>query len=566
MMTLDDKLIEALIQKKKLSERERDRILRLQQNSSKPFTQLLIDEKICDEEEIVHLLSDLLNIPILRLDSYQIERDVLQLIPRELVERCGVIPVARIGSLLTVAVARPLDLITMDDLKELTQCDIRLVLAYPKAIQNALTSYYAGTGSFKEIVEEAGPEQLELLSAEEEPTRDQTSVDEAPIVRMLNLVVQEAVRERASDIHLEPYADHFRIRYRIDGTLKEAMRQSLEIFPGVIARLKILSNLDITEKKIPQDGRFKIQAGGREIDFRVSLLPTLFGEKGVLRLLDKTNIRSGLDQLGFSEKPISLLKEAIRHPYGMILVTGPTGSGKSTTLYSILNILNTPERNLMSIEDPIEYQVEGITQTQVNPEVGLTFASGLRSLLRQSPDVILVGEIRDAETADIAVKAALTGHLVFSTLHTNSAAGTMTRLIDMGVEPFLIASSVIAVAAQRLLRGICPYCKMPSTVAPEVLKRVSYHSSTTLKDVTAYKGKGCRRCNETGYLGRLGAMEVLSVDTEIRNAILKKASSASIEKMARSKGMETLFENTLGLFKSGKTTLEEVLRVAAEEE
>ncbi len=564
-MTSDDKLAEILVQKGKLSEKQRSRLLQLQQTSNKPLTQLLIEEKIFEEEEMVHFLSDSLDIPILRLDSYQIEREVLQLVPRKLAERYGVIPVARIGTLLTLAASRPLDLITLDDLKELTKCDIRLVLASPKSIQNALTTYYTGAGSLRQIVEEAGPEQLELISldAEDKGAAARANIDEAPIVRMLNLVVQEAIQQRASDIHIEPYTDHFRIRYRIDGVLKETLKQSLEIYPGMIARLKILSTLDITEKRVPQDGRFKIQTAGKEIDFRVSILPTLFGEKGVLRLLDKANVRSGLDQLGFSEKPISVLREAIRHPYGMILITGPTGSGKTTTLYSILNILNTAERNLMSIEDPIEYQVEGITQTQVNPEIGLTFANGLRSLLRQSPDIILVGEIRDAETADIAVKAALTGHLVFSTLHTNSAAGAVTRLVDMGVEPFLIASSVILVGAQRLVRQICPHCKVPSPVPPEVLKRV--YQSVDLKNITAYKGKGCRRCNDTGHLGRLGVMEALPIDSEIRNAILTKASAGDIEKIATSKGMELLFDNAIGLFKEGKTTLEEILRVTAAE-
>jgi len=302
----------------------------------------------------------------------------------------------------------------------------------------------------------------------------------------------------------------------------------------------------------------------RQIDFRVSVLPTHFGEKMVLRVLDRSGIRSGLNQLGFTEKPTRALAEAVKKPYGMILVTGPTGSGKSTTLYSILNSLNTPQKNLMTVEDPVEYQVEGITQTQVQPEIGLTFASGLRALLRQSPDIVLVGEIRDAETADIAVKAALTGHLVFSTLHTNSAAGAMTRLMDMGVEPFLIASSVVCVGAQRLLRRICPNCKAPATIPAEVLLRCKLPKSE-LDKITPFRGKGCIKCNMTGYFGRTGASEVLLVDPDIRELVIQKKSSNVIHQLAVEKGMETLFENALGLFKSGVTTLEEVLRVSSQD-
>jgi type IV pilus assembly protein PilB len=389
-------------------------------------------------------------------------------------------------------------------------------------------------------------------------------MDNAPVVKMVNSVLEKALKSRASDIHFEPYEKEFRIRYRVDGSLKESFSHSLELYPALVARIKIISVIDITERRLPQDGRFRLMLKDRQIDFRVSVLPTYFGEKIVLRVLDRSGIKSGLDKLGFTEKPTRALAEAIKKPYGLILVTGPTGSGKSTTLYSILNSLNTPQKNLMTVEDPVEYQVEGITQTQVQPEIGLTFASGLRALLRQSPDIVLVGEIRDSETADIAVKAALTGHLVFSTLHTNSAAGAMTRLMDMGVEPFLIASSVICVGAQRLLRKICPHCKEPAVVPAEVLLRCKF-SKPELDKIAPFTGKGCAKCNMTGYFGRTGASEVLLVDSDIRKLVIQKKSSNVIHQLAVEKGMETLFENALGLFKAGITTLEEVLRVTSED-
>ncbi|MBI4115832.1 MAG: Flp pilus assembly complex ATPase component TadA [Candidatus Omnitrophica bacterium] len=564
--SLYNRITEILENQGKLSEKDRNRLKELHQKSGKSFSEILLEEKILDEDQTVHLISEALDLPILRLDSYQVDKEAIQLISKNIAERHEIIPIARIGSVLTVAFSKEPDLVILDDLKEVTKCDIRPVLATPKAIHSALAAYYiGGLGALSQVLGEVESEEVEVLTGEDEELHNvKQAVDDAPIVRMVNLIVQEAAKQRASDIHLEPYQDHFRIRYRIDGVLKETLRHSLEVYPSVIARIKILSNLDITEKRVPQDGRFKVRLEGREIDLRVSILPTFYGEKGVLRLLDKKNIRSGLDELGFSEGPIELFKQAIRHPYGMILVTGPTGSGKSTTLYSILNMLNTPDRNLMSIEDPVEYQVEGITQTQVLPEVGLTFANGLRSLLRQSPDVILVGEIRDSETADIAVKAALTGHLVLSTLHTNSAAGAVTRLVDMGVEPFLIASSVIVVAAQRLLRRICPHCKISSPILKEALQRLPI-STEPIDEKLSFKGKGCKQCNETGYLGRLGAIEVLGLDGEIKEAVLTRASSEEIEKLARKKGMQILFENAFNLFKTGKTTFEEVLRVTASE-
>ena len=527
--------------------------------------QLLMEKEIMKEEEVMDFLSTQLGIPMLNLASLRVPKAIIRLVPKKITERYQVLPLSRIANLLSVATSDPFEIMLYDDLKEITQCEVSLVLAPPKAISAAIDNYYAESSNLEEILEGIDDENLEVIRDKggdgEGTAVSGGKTDDAPVVRMVNLILDEALRARASDIHFEPYESNFRVRYRIDGALKESFAHTRELYPSLVARVKIVSQLDITEKRMPQDGRFRVKIRGGEIDFRVSVLPTYYGEKIVLRILDRGGLKSGLDKLGFSEKPTAVFAEAIKHPYGMILVTGPTGSGKSTTLYTILNTMNTPTRNIMTIEDPVEYQVEGITQTQVNPAVGLTFATGLRSLLRQSPDIVLVGEIRDRETADIGVKAALTGHLVFSTLHTNSAAGAVTRLTDMGVEPFLIASSVVCVAAQRLMRRICQYCKAPYEAPEEVLRRCKIDPSQ-LKGVTPYKGKGCAKCGGTGYFGRLPTVEVMKVDQDIRALVIQRKSSDFIQRAAVGKGMETLFENAFGIFKNGLTTLEEVLRVS----
>ena len=527
------------------------------------FPEVIIKEKAVPEDALAEFLSSSTGVPILNIQLLRVDPEVFRMIPQKFAVQHEVIPIGTIGKLVTIATSDPFKLRVFDDVKRLTGCDVNLVLALPTKLAEAIENYYSESKNFCEFSTGKDEENLEIIQEESEEEGGAVGTEDAPVIKIVNFVLEKAIQQRASDIHFEPYEKDFRIRYRIDGALRESFSHGLDLYPAVVARTKIVSKLDITEKRLPQDGRFRLLTKEKQIDFRVSILPTYFGEKMVLRVLDRSGIRSGLDQLGFTEKPTQALAEAIKRPYGMILVTGPTGSGKSTTLYSVLNSLNVPEKNLMTIEDPVEYQVEGITQTQVIPEIGLTFASGLRALLRQSPDIVLVGEIRDGETADIAIKAALTGHLVFSTLHTNSAAGAMTRLVDMGVEPFLIASSVICVAAQRLLRRICQNCKEPTTIPQEVLRRIKIPESV-LKAATAYQGKGCKRCNNTGYYGRVGASEVLTVDTDIRNLVIQRKSSNEIHKIAVEKGMETLFENALGLFKSGVTTLEEVLRVTSE--
>ena len=564
---IDKEIIRDWVKKLGLSEEESDRLEQSAQKHGKSMFQIIVEEKILPEEEVMDFLSAQLEIPTLNLQGLQIEAETLRMLPRKFIEQHQVFPLARIGKLVTVATSDPFKLRIYDDIKRLTGCDVNLVLVPPTKIAAAVDDYYSESKNFSEFVTEKDADSLELVTEDERDAASSTvqvNVDDAPVIKMVNFILEKALKARASDIHFEPYEKEFRIRYRIDGALKESFSHTMELFPALVARTKIISLLDITERRVPQDGRFRLILKDKQIDFRVSVLPTYFGEKMVLRVLDRSGIRAGLDKLGFTEKPTRALAEAVKKPYGMILVTGPTGSGKSTTLYSILNSLNTPQKNLMTVEDPVEYQVEGITQTQVQPEIGLTFASGLRALLRQSPDIVLVGEIRDAETADIAVKAALTGHLVFSTLHTNSAAGAMTRLMDMGVEPFLIASSVVCVGAQRLLRKICPSCKAPTVIPPEVLLRCKLPKSE-LDKITPFRGKGCIKCNMTGYFGRTGASEVLLMDPDLRELVIQKKSSNVIHKLAVEKGMETLFENALGLFKSGVTTLEEVLRVSSQE-
>jgi type II secretory ATPase GspE/PulE/Tfp pilus assembly ATPase PilB-like protein len=380
---------------------------------------------------------------------------------------------------------------------------------------------------------------------------------------MVNLVIKEAIRRRASDIHIEPEVDGMRVRYRIDGVLRDILNIPKENQNAVVVRIKIMSRLDITNAHIPQDGRFKLKVNNKEVDFRVSVLPTTFGQKIVMRVLDKGTLSVGLSGLGFEEKSLNILKESIKKPFGMILVTGPTGSGKSTTLYSIISELNTIERNIITVEDPVEYLIEGLTQIQTHPEIGLTFAEGLRAMLRQSPDVVMVGEIRDNETADIAIKASLTGQLVFATLHTNDAAGALTRLVDMEVEPFLVASSLVLVSAQRLCRKICDRCKEPSAVPKKVLERLKVRIPA---GVIFYHGKGCVACNETGYLGRMGVTELLEIDDIVRDMLIDGRSSEDIKEYAcKEKGMMTLWDDAMAKCVAGQTTLEEVLRIASKD-
>lgn len=560
-------LIEAYLRTGKMSRDEMDGLLPEAQKQHKTIFQYLVEKGKATDDEILSFFSDELNIPLFNLSAYRVPKEVTKLVPVKLVERHQVMPLSRVDKLLTVATGNPLDILLYDDLKNVTGCHVVPVLSSAKTISALIEQFYAESQNLDEIIEDMDEDNLEVVKEEKEEKKSRLpvagSVDDAPVVRLVNLILNNALKVRASDIHFEPYEKEFRVRYRVDGSLHESFTHSKEMYASLVARVKIISQLDITEKRVPQDGRFRIKTQGKEVDFRVSVLPAYFGEKIVLRVLDKAGLKSGLDKLGMTETPTRKIGEAIKSPYGMILVTGPTGSGKSTSLYTLLGTLNTPDRNIMTIEDPVEYQVEGISQTQVISEIGLTFASGLRSLLRQSPDIVLVGEIRDGETADIAVKAALTGHLVFSTLHTNSAAGSVTRLIDMGVEPFLISSSLVCSAAQRLMKKVCQFCKAPYEIPADILRRCGTKADEA-QSIASFKGKGCAKCNDTGYYGRTPTIEVMLVDNEIRDLISQRKSSNIIHETAVRKGMETLYENAFLLFKQGITTLDEVLRVSSE--
>lgn len=562
-------LIEILKKTGAVSAENLKRAQELQRQNGKKLIRILLEEGILAEKDLVALLSAELDIPVLSLGMYKISPNAVELVPRKIAERFEIMPVARISNVVTIAMSDPLDVFAIDDLKEITKCNVRPVISTSKDIQVAIDSYYTEETKFDELVEDFDPDTVEVvndLQTQEVAAEGSAyAADQAPVIRMVNLILQEAIRNRASDIHFEPYEDRLRIRFRIDGVLREAFVPPREMYNAILTRLKIVSDLDITEKRLPQDGRFKARFESREIDFRVSLLPTYFGEKAVLRVLDKTNVRAGLHHLGFTPDSVKKFQEAIKRPYGMALVTGPTGSGKSTTLYAILNEFNTKERNIMTVEDPIEYQVEGITQTQVNPDIGLTFANGLRSLLRQSPDIILVGEIRDSETADIAIKSALTGHLVFSTLHTNNAAGAIARLVDMGVEPFLVSASLVVITAQRLMRKICPNCKVACEIDRETLERFPA-SQEWVKNAVPYRGAGCNLCRNTGYHGRIATMEVLVVDQDLQQLIVENRPTGEIEALARKKGMRSLYEDALISFQTGQTTLEEVLRITTTED
>lgn len=561
-----ESLIQILVEQGKLDKAKFKELTEESKRLKKGIFDLVLEYDIIKEDDLIDLYSDYLQIPSLMLNAFRVSKDVVNMVPKKLIERYKIFPLARIKNLLTVVTSDPFEIMFYDDLKEITNCDVVLTLAPSKMITGLIDAFYGESANLDSILEDIAEEDIQIIKEEKENLQEKgkSSSDQAPVVRLVNLILDEALNARASDIHFEPYEKFFRVRYRIDGALKEAYSHSRDMYGALVARIKIMGNLNITERRVPQDGRFRTKIGEREIDFRVSVLPMYFGEKIVLRILDRGGLKTGLDKLGFTKKPTGIFAEAIKNPYGMILVTGPTGSGKSTTLYTILNTMNTPERNIMTVEDPVEYQVEGITQTQVNTEVGVTFASGLRALLRQSPDIVLVGEIRDKETADIAVKAALTGHLVFSTLHTNSAPGAMTRLIDMGVEPFLIASSLIAVAAQRLMRKVCQHCKKPYKISADVLRRCNLNEED-LKDITPFKGEGCAKCFNTGYYGRLATIEVLKMDPAIRSMVIQRKSTDDINKLAIEHGMETLFENAFSLFKQGLTTLEEVLRITSQE-
>jgi len=518
------------------------------------------------DQEITEFLSQQYRVQSIDLSDHEIEQDVLKLITQDVCERHKIIPVSRAGTSLIVAMADPSNLHAIDDVKFLTGFNVEPVVASEAAIMAAIErSYQAPEISYDDIMDGFDEDEIEVAVDEDDVNLLdlERASEDAPVIRLCNAILLNAIKKGASDIHVEPYERNLRVRYRIDGVLHEEMRPPIKLKNAIASRLKIMASLDIAERRLPQDGRIKLKLGkGREMDFRVSALPTLWGEKMVLRLLDKSNLQLDMTKLGFDQKPLDDFKHAIHQPYGMVLVTGPTGSGKTTTLYSALSDLNDVETNISTAEDPVEFNLNGINQVQQREDIGLNFAASLRSFLRQDPDIIMVGEIRDFETAEIAVKAALTGHLVLSTLHTNDAPSTVTRLLNMGVEPFLVTASVNLVLAQRLARKICADCKTEITVEEQVLRDIGFPEDE-LSTVKVFTGSGCRTCNDSGYKGRIALYEVMPFTDRLKDMVLQGCSTAELKDEMIRAGVKTLRMSGLQKILDGVTTLEEVGRVTS---
>jgi type IV pilus assembly protein PilB len=538
------------------------------------LSSILISLGFVDDDDITSLLSKKYGVPSINLAFFEVDSSVIKLIPADVAQKYMVIPLSRVGSTLTVASVDPTNVFALDDIKFMTGFNIEPVVATETSINEALEKYYGTPHSIElkkvydqiaHVEKEAVDLDLDALADEEELSIDQLqrSSEEAPIIKLVNLILSDSLKRGASDIHIEPYEKDFRVRFRIDGILYNMMNPPLRLRDAIVSRIKIMAKMDISEKRLPQDGRIKIRTNmdGRkkEIDYRVSSLPTLFGEKIVLRILDKDLLPLDMSKLGFEEASLKKIEAAILKPYGMMLVTGPTGSGKTSTLYASLNRLNTPETNIMTAEDPVEYNFRGINQVQIKEQIGLTFAAALRSFLRQDPNIILVGEIRDFETTEIAIKAALTGHLVLSSVHTNDAPSTISRLLNMGIEPFLVATSVHLICAQRLIRKTCPECKTEIKTPVQVMVNAGF-SQEEAPSIRTFKGEGCKTCNGTGYKGRIGMYEVMEISEGIQELILVGASAREIRQKAVEEGMLTLRQSGLAKIRSGLTTLEEVLR------
>jgi len=531
-------------------------------DNSRRLGEILIENRIISEAALLEVLSDHLGCPIIDLTVTPPDPDAVQIVPSEFALRHHLLPIRHEDHTLTVAMADPLDIQSIDDLRLLTGYSVVPMLASPTEIRRAAEQLYM-------------QQMLEGVEAVDQGTSEEESIDVADlqkmareelVIQMVNLIINQAIQDRASDIHIEPFEKELRVRYRVDGVLHEVNAPPKRLHPAIISRIKILSDMDIAERRLPQDGRMRIRSAGRQIDLRVSTVPTLYGESAVLRILDKQTAMLGLQELGMYSDTFERFRNLITEPHGIILVTGPTGSGKTTTLYAALNEIYSPEKKIITIEDPVEYQLAGINQIQVHPQINLTFANGLRHIVRQDPDIIMVGEIRDTETVEIAIQAALTGHLVFSTLHTNDAAGAISRLLDMGAEPYLVASSLIGSIAQRLVRVICPRCKTPVTASPVELGQLGI-TPEMLNGGSVYEGAGCPECRGVGFRGRSGLFEMLTVDDTVRQMIVNRAPSTEIRQYAqRTQGMRTLIQDGRRRILAGETTVKEVLRVCQREE
>ena len=578
MSSLKERLKEILIRDKFISEEDFAKALADQKKSGEELSKILIRLKLINEDTLMQVLSEGLGVPPINISRLKFDPQVLKLISKNIVTKYQIMPISLMGDTLTLAMADPLNIFIIDNVKALTGYKINPIISRGKDLHEMINKYYVQAesaspeeniatleGILKDIKE---TEDLELVKdghAERGKGTVEEISEEAPIIRLTDTIIQQSVLAKASDVFIEPMENCLRVRYRIDGVIREIDRMSKVLHFPIVSRIKVISSLDISEHRLPQDGRFKtIISGDREVDFRVNVLPTALGEKVVLRVLDKEGASSiDIDTLGFETESLQKLKDCALKPHGMILTCGPTGSGKTTTLYSILKHVDSPEKNIVTVEDPVEYQVKGISQVNVKPSMGLTFATSLRSILRQDPDIILIGEIRDSETLDTAVKAALTGHLVLSSLHTTTAPGSVIRMMNMGIEPFLITSSVLAIVAQRLLRKVCDVCKESYQLPEEVVKRVGFSQITKEKKILLYRGKGCKTCFKTGYKGRVGITEILVLSPKTKELILNRAGEFKIKEAARTEGMTTMREDGLMKALKGLTSLEEVLRLTA---
>jgi len=564
------KLGEMLVKAGLVTQDQLQEALTAQRQSGEKLGFSLVNLGYVKEDEITHLLSEQYGVPSINLRHFEIDESVINLIPCEVSQKYLVVPVNRTGATLTIAMADPTNVFAMDDIKFMTGYNVEPVVASEMAIREAIDQYYGSAHSLelKKVMDQmvsTEAEHLELMEDDQEMDLAalEAATEEAPVVKLVNIILTDSIKKLASDIHLEPYERDLRVRFRIDGVLYEIMHPPLKLKDAITSRLKIMAKLDISEKRLPQDGRIKVKiklhGKIKEMDYRVSCLPTLFGEKIVLRLLDKDNLVLDMTRLGFEVESLAKFERQIMKPYGMVLVTGPTGSGKTNTLYSSMNRVNTPETNIMTAEDPVEFNLHGINQVQMKEQIGLNFATALRSFLRQDPNIVLVGEIRDFETAEIAVKAALTGHLVLSTLHTNDAPSTINRLMNMGIEPFLVATSVNLICAQRLVRRVCKECKEEVQMPTQALVDVGFAVEDAPK-VRLFKGRGCQQCNNTGYRGRVGLFEVMEISEEIRELVLSGASAMELRRKAVEEGMLTLRVSGLHKIRDGQTSVEEVVR------
>jgi len=576
MAKFDKKLRTILLKRGLVTDEDANSAQSSAEENGKSFSTIILEKGLVDEKDLIAAIAKEMNVPPIDVSKVFVEDDVLETLPQDLATYYGVLPISKLDNMLTIAVSNPFDILKLDDVKIVTGCSVRPVVSTEHSIQEAIKRNYNKEGqAMSDLMDNIGQD-ADSLSIEEIEHDDSYDLSDpnmiegtdSPVVKLVNMMIYQALREKASDIHIEPFERRIRVRYRCDGRLREVLNPPKRMLNAIVSRIKIMSELDIAERRVPQDGKFQLKIDGRQVDFRVSILPTMHGEKTVMRVLDTSNLAYNLDSLGFEEKCLNDLRAAAEAAYGMLLITGPTGSGKSTTLYSIIREIITIEENISTVEDPVEYQIEGICQVQVSSKRGLTFASALRSLMRQDPDKILVGEIRDLETIEIAVKAALTGHLVLSTLHTNDAAQAILRMVDMGVDPFMVASAVLMFAAQRLTRKLCVDCKMPVDPLPkmEKLEEIGFDKKEIQDlisgDAMIYRAVGCKRCGDSGYRGRMALVETLPLTDDIKRMIVDGASVIDIKRQAMNNGMITVRRAGIMNILRGLTSIEEILHTS----